>query len=238
MKTMKYFIFLISLTACHNNKTTKSSTNEPVVTNASKTIKQTDTSSFKAYKLIGDYFITDTGYFNIGIGDGVYGVVKENNRLVDTIELGYGIKRIDDVRYIYHTVIGDGLVGKGDANPKYKKSIMANLGSYTVVRKDKKELLNKLTRYFDDYYSSPSVINHRIYYWQIKKIDTNGKIRVSAAEYDFTTKRTNDQFIMNDILETDDSGYFPSPYQKNDTIYFDAGKNKLMKYSKDFKRYN
>jgi hypothetical protein len=189
--------------------------------------------TYKSY----NYRYTDTGFFNIVIGDGLFVVLKRNDKLVDTIDLGYGINQIEGDRFLYHTILGEGIATHDDANSKYKKSIMASLGNYTIITNSTKELLNKLTPDFDDYYSSPSVINHRVYYWEIKKLDTTGRIKVSAAEFDPIKKTTKSHFIMDDVLETDDNGYYPMPYLKNDTIYFDAGK-KILKVSKDFKLYN
>lgn len=227
---------MLSLASCRHDKGGNTAAKSDTVHSRHETNKK-DT-SFKPYKIADNYLVTDTGYFNIGIGDGVYAVIKRNNKLIDTIALVYGLSQVQDDLYLYYTVKGYGVAKSEDANPQYKKSIMANLGDYTLINNDKKELLNKLTPDFDDYFSSPSVVSNKICYWQIKKLDSTGKIKVSAAMFDPQGLKTLSHYIMDDFLETDDSGYYPQPYTKNDTIYFNAGKDKLMKFSKTFQSYN
>ncbi|HEY4325790.1 MAG TPA: hypothetical protein VGN20_17480 [Mucilaginibacter sp.] len=241
MKKLVYILlFSLSLFSCQNDKGKQLATSEKKIEvrlHSMKEAKNQDT-IFKPHKLISDFYITDIGYYDITIGDGIYAVIKRNNILVDTIDSDYSIKQIDDNKFIYQTISGNGPASKEDANPKYKKSISASLGDYTIFSNGKKELLNTLTPDFDDYFSSPAIINQHIFYWKIKRIDSTGKIAVSAAEFDPITRKTRSFYLLEDYLETDDDGYFPRPYIKNDTIYFDAGKNKLMRFSKDFKIYN
>jgi hypothetical protein len=236
MKNSWFSILLLPLAACHNDKSKMTASKAD--TNVNKVEVKIKNILFKPYLLKADYYVTDTGYFNIGIGDGVYAVIKKDEKLIDTIALAYGINHIQGDQFLYYTINGEGPAKNEDANPKYKKSIMASLGNYTIISNAKKELLTNMTPDFDDYFSSPSAINGNIYYWQIKKIDSSGQIKVSAAEFDPITKQTKSLFLMNDYLETDDSGYFPQPYSNKDTIYFNAGKDKIIKFSKDFKSYN
>lgn len=236
MKRLKYLLFLLPFfVGCRNNEKTKLAVAKKNVSQeASKAYKKQPDTTFASY----NYHFTDTGYYNTGIGDGVYVVLKRKGKLIDTIDLYYGVKQIYGDKFLYYKIRGGGPASKGDSNPQYKKSINASPDHYIIVADNRNELLNNLTPDFDDYFSSPAIVDHRIYYWRIKKIDSADHIRVSAAEYDPATKKTYDHFIMNDILETDDGGYFPQPYSKNDTIYFMAGDDKLKKFSKDFKPYN
>ncbi len=235
VKTLKYLILLLPLIACHNDKgktvAIKSDTIRTIVEASKK-----DT-SFKPYAIAINYLVTDTGYYDAGIGDGAYAVIKLNNKLVDTIDLGYGMNRIDSSVYLYSIIVGLGPADKGIADPKYKKSINAAWGKYMIVENGKKEQLNKLTPGVDDYFSSPSIIANKIYYWQIKRLDSVGGISVSAAVFNPKTNKTISHYLQNDVLDTDDSGHFQLPYLKNDTIYFEA-LGKLMKFSKELKAYN
>ena len=236
MKIFKYLILILPITACRHDKgkvtLVKSDTTPAKVEVPKKHF------SFKPYTIADDFLVTDTGYYDEGIGNGVYAVIKSNNVLVDTIDLGYGMNRIDSGMYLYNQIIGRGPTPKDEANSDYRESISASWGDYILFKSGKKEHLNKLTQDFDDYFSSPSVLDGKICYWQIKKLDSTGSIKVSAAQFDPVTHTTISHYLLNDVLETDDSGYFSQPYQKNDTIYFDAGKDKLMKFSKAFQSYN
>jgi len=236
MGTSKYLVLLLLLTACHNKEKNKITVKTDSTT--STTEVKTQKTPFVPYMLKAGYQVTDTGYYNITIGDGVYAIIKKDNKLVDTIDLSYGIQQVKDDQYLYYTIKGRGSANKEDANSNYKNSIMASLGDYTLITNEKKDYLKNIAPDFDSYFSSPAAINGAVYYWQIKRKDSSGNVSVSAAEYNPSTKQTVNYYIGPDILDTDDSGYFPLPYIKDDTIYFDAGKNKVKKFSKDFKAYN
>jgi len=148
------------------------------------------------------------------------------------------MKQISTDIFLYYTIKGEGAVKLKDSNQPFKKSIMASPGNYTLISSLSKSLLVNRSPLFDNYFSSPTIINGRIYYWPIKQIDSTGKIKVYAAEFDPRSNKCVKYFVMDDILETDDSGYLPLPYMENDTIYFEATTNKKMKFSKDFKPYN
>ncbi len=240
MKKVVYIFGLLVLFACKSKTKsvlTDTTSSKSITTETSNKTDKLPT--ITPYKMNGDYTVIDTGFFDASVSEGTYAVVQRNGKLADTIDKYYGIKEIDTDDYLYFTISNTGPLDKG-MSPKagYKNSISGSLGNYIIVINGKKQYLNKLIRDFDDYFSSPSVIDHKIYFWQLKKLDKDGKISVSAAEYNPVSKSLKSSYIKNDIIETDDSGYFPYPYLKEDTLYFDAGKDKLMKFSKDFKAYN
>ncbi|HAL80939.1 MAG TPA: hypothetical protein DCO83_00880 [Mucilaginibacter sp.] len=185
------------------------------------------------YKLNEDYTVIDTGEYSNGPMGGSYAIIKRNGIVADTIDRGFGIKPISKGFYLYCV-----LNRSNDPEGESEHALSLDIGRYLMIINNSKVALKNLSEKFDDYFSSPEVINHKIYYWQINPKDSTGKVGISAAEYDPAKKTTKSHFIMDGVLDTDDSDYFPLPYTKNDTIYFDAGKDKLMKFSKDFKSYN
>lgn len=234
MKKIEYLIFIIFFAACSNGHM---SATEVIKTVTADTVNEgVKHAKFKEYKLNSDYTVIDTGkYSNDGpMSGGTYAIIKKNGILADTIDLYFGVQDLGDQTYLYHTL-------KDATEPGEKQSkedLILDVKKYLLITNNHKSTLKELIPDFDDYFSSPAVINLRIYYWQIKKIDTAGKYKILAAEYSPLKKETKNYYLKDDYIETDDSGYFPQPYSKNDTIYFDAGKDKLTKFSKDFKRYN
>jgi len=144
------------------------------------------------------------------------------------------MKELGNKTYFYHKLEQE----IGSTEYDFKRTLMLQEGNFFLITNDKKTAFNNLTSGFDDYFSSPSVINRKIYFWSLDKIDTVGTLKVSATEFDPFTRKAKSYFLLNDILETDDSNHFSLPYIKNDTIYFVAGKDKLMKFSKTFQSYN
>ena len=237
MKSIFYVCGLLVFFGC------KSKTNDSVADTTVGSVNLINTIATKAttftpYKLNVDYLVTDTGFFDAVVSEGTYAVVQRNKKLADTIDKSFSIQKIANDTYLYLTITGTGPLEKGiSGKSSYKNSIMGSFGNYFIVRNGEKKQLNNLVQDFDDYFSSPYVIGNKIYFWQLKTLDKNGKKKISAAEYNPITKTLKSYYIKDDYLETDDSGYFPYPYSKNDTIYFDAGEAKLMKYSKEFKPY-
>lgn len=239
MKVLLYITCIILLAGCGGKKATKAVDALPPkqqVTGSDTAIKP---AKFKPYKLIDGFMVTDTGYADAVVMGGTYAVVFKNGALLDTIEKGFGIQKIMDGMYFYQLVSSNGTLEDGRApHSDASNAINASFDAYRILTNGKKQDLSTLAPDFSDYFSSPYIINNKIYYWQIKKIDTTGNNSISAAEYDPLTKKTISHYLFNDYIETDDSGYFGYPYLKNDTIYFDAGADKIKKISKDFKLYN
>lgn len=178
---------------------------------------------FKPYKLIDNFIVADTGYFDFGLGDGTYAVVKKDNKLLDTIDQQYGIQKISKDIYLYLVIDGksiltdkeneDGVVG----NNCYKKSIFANIGDFIILNKGNKISLNNKAEDFG-WFANPAIINQKIYYWKVSEAGTNN--RVFAAMFDPLTLKTTSHYLFNDFIETDDGGYFESPQSSNGQIIF------------------
>ncbi|MDB4918751.1 hypothetical protein [Mucilaginibacter sp.] len=238
MKTTSYILSFFILCSCKSKNTAalKDTTSNTSTTVTETLKKERPKVKITPYKIYDDYTVIDTGeYSNEGpMTGGSYAIIKNNREVVDTIDLYYGMKELGNKTYFYHKLEHEMGSTEGDS----KKTLMLQEGNFFLITNNKKTAFDNLTSSFDDYFSSPNVINQKIYFWKLEKIDTVGTLKVSATEFDPFTRKTQSYFLLNDVLETDDSNYFPLPYIKNDTIYFDAGKDKLMKFSKDFKAYN
>ena len=238
MKKICYIFCSLALVACKSNKKSVATDTVANLTRSETTSKHKDASHFTItpYKLIDHFMVIDTGqYSNDGpMTGGSYAIVKKNEVVIDTIDLDYGMKKLGNKTYFYHKLERE----LGSTEYESKKTLMLQEGNFFLITNNKKTAFNNLTSSFDDYFSSPNVINQKIYFWKLDKIDTIGTLKVSATEFDPFTRKIKSYFLLNDTLETDDSNHFPSPYFKNDTIYFDAGKDKLIKFSKTFQSYN
>ncbi|MBV8388236.1 MAG: hypothetical protein JO080_00395 [Mucilaginibacter sp.] len=239
MKRICYLFCSLALVACKSNRKSVVSDSVANLTGPKTSIsKNKDAAHFTItpYELIDDYMVIDTGeYSNEGpMTGGSYAIIKKNGVVVDTIDLDYGMKGLGNKTYFYHKLEHE----MGSIEDDSNKTLMLQEGNFFLITNNKKTAFNSLTTSFDDYFSSPNVINQKIYFWKLDKIDTVGTLKVSAAEFDPSTHKTKSLFLLNDVLDTDDSNNFPLPYIKNDTIYFDAGKDKLIKFSKTFQSYN
>jgi hypothetical protein len=232
MKSIGYLICIIILAAC-NSKNKPTGATQAGAVDAKK--KSGQPTVFKAYQINSVYTAIDTGkYSNDGpMSGGSYAIIQKNGTIADTINLNYGIKEINAGTYLYQT-----LKPEKERHQKLSKGELAMAeGNYILITGDAKLLLKDKTQNFDDYFSSPSAINNKIYFWQLEKGAPDDKMKISAAEFDIATGKTANHFLLNDVLDTDDSGYFPQPYLDKDTIIFTMDGIKKWKFSSQFKAY-
>ncbi|MCC8407372.1 hypothetical protein LJ707_00405 [Mucilaginibacter sp. UR6-1] len=240
-KHIIYILSLILFAACKGKQTSAQS--DSLLFDTAPVLPKIDTSkkaiskdtAFKPYTVINDFIITDTGYFDFGLGEGTYAVVKKDNKLLDTIDQQYGIQKISNDVYLYLVIDGksiltnkeneDGMVG----NNHYKKSIFANIGDFIILNKGNKISLNNKAEDFG-WFANPAIINQKIYYWKVSEAGTNN--RVFAAMFDPLILKTTSHYLFNDLIETDDGGYFESPQSYNGQVIFQF-KGKRYKFSPD-----
>jgi hypothetical protein len=238
MKTTRYLFYcsILALYACEDRSKKSAMDSSELTTVDTLTLKS---NSFTPYRLNESYMVVDTGCFDAMVYSGQYAVIKRNGYPADTIDLGVGMQKIGHNSYFFASVTDTAPPDdETSGNTDCKKIIKGDIGNYFVIKNGAKQKLNTLVSDFSDYFSSPWVLNGKIYFWQIKTINRDSASVVSAAEYNPATKTLNTHFIKNDFIETDDPGYFTSPFLKNDTIYFYFGENESKKFSADFKPYN
>ena len=241
MKVKLYLFCLLILAACKSNA--KSNSTDTVNTLKVKTDtsfhKQAKHFTIAPYKLIDDYMVTDAGYVDATENEGTYAVIQKGGKLVDAIEKGFGIQKLGNDNFLYFTITDTSPIDKRmSSNVGYKNAISGSFGKYILMSGGKKQPLATLTSDFYDEFSSPRVIEGKIYFWQIKKQQSSDLNKISSAEYDPISHSTQSHYLFDDDMGTDDIGYFPDPYLKNDTIYFNSGNDRVIKFSKDFKSYN
>jgi len=229
MRTLCYLLCLLLFVACKSNKkgsVADSTARTPIAIG-----------SITPYALNKDYTVIDTGsYGDDGpMAGGHYLVITKNKSVVDTIDLCFGMKELADNVYLYQNIRSTAPL----SGMKLKHNeLWANTADYLIIDDGHKTPLSKMLFDFDNYFSSPSIIGKKLYYWHLNKADSLGTFKVSAAQFNPVTKQTKRFYLFNDALGTDDSGYFCPPYVKNDTVYFSGGNGQIKKFTKGFEPYN
>jgi hypothetical protein len=223
-------LFLISCKGNNNAMTDTVKTDSATKIDAKR-------NSFTPYKLVDDYIVVDTGrYENEGpMGGAIYAIVKKNSLLVDTIDLYFGMKKIKSGLYLYQKLSHE----RGSSIKDTIGLLAMDTDKYFLITGDTKKEFNTMSPNFDDYFSSPNVINSKVYYWALDRSDTVGNkpYKISAVQYDPVDKKSRTEFLFADYLETDNSGHFANPYIKKDTIYFYQTDKNVWKLSPDFNLY-
>jgi hypothetical protein len=151
-----------------------------------------------------EYVLSDSLEFSDMISGGTAKVLKVNNRLIDTICTFFGVQSIGKSTIVYQKVE---IRGKSEYGDSYE----GNFSDYIVYKQGKKSLLRKSLSFFDDWFSSPSIINGRIYYWGLKHQNNSDSLSIYAMRYNFLNGKTESLILFTDLLETDNPGFFYPP---------------------------
>jgi hypothetical protein len=117
-----------------------------------------------------------------------------------------------------------------------KNKISASPGQYLLIEASaRKSAVGKLAPNFDDYFSSPSVIENKIYYWSLQLLDSVGSYHVSAAQFNPTDGKVKFSHLFDDNIATDYRYYFAPPELKGDRIRFYLNDNQNWSFTRDFK---
>lgn len=177
---------------------------------------------------INNYFtVVDTGGY--ALNQLKYAILENREGFVDTIDLAFGIPQVENNQFLYIKVYSYA----GAISLPHQLS--ANPGQYTLFAPPQnKKVLKKLSPGFDDYFSSPSVIQKKIYFWQLSKTDSSDVLyNISAAEYNPETSTTKQHFLFKDSVATDLREYFPAPVLSRAEIRFNF-KKQNWNFNTDF----
>jgi hypothetical protein len=215
---MKYSIltfFLMSIISCSNSSQDyKSTVNEN-----------------KSKNQLNDFKVLKSGFFWNELEEGKFQIIKFKDFSIDSIDTYFGIHTLKGDALIYLTITKD----ETDEIRFNKDTIYGSIEKYILFRNKSKESVKNLTKYFDDYFSSPNCIDDKLYFWGIKynpKIDSISKIY--ASEFNPLTNKTASIYLFDDDLGTDFRGYFREPYIKNNKIIFESNENQKWTFNKDF----
>ncbi|WP_157799150.1 hypothetical protein [Mucilaginibacter auburnensis] len=233
MKTVCYLFYCSILVAfgCRGKSPAMVSDSTKVVS-ALDTVGENVTTGFKPYTLAENYIVTDTGFFDFDIGDGTYAVVKQQGRLIDTIDKYYGFQPLSKGAYAYYAIEGS---GQSKTEAKNSKSILADISHFMIITGNKKIDVTRNAPYFG-WFANPSILKNSVYYWEVK--EQKDSYKIFAAKFDPKTRLTNSFYLFNSFIDSDDGGYFAMPYLRGDTICFEHNDGKITKFSPDFKSYN
>jgi len=171
--------------------------------------------------------VIDTGEYTNGPMDGLYAIVKREDQ-TDTIDLGVGMQIVSEHVYLYQ------LLHAG--TPDEPGEFVLETGDYILNTNNKTIKLSSIVKHFSNYFSSPQAIDGKIYFWQLIEKDKNATMKVFAAQFDPLTNKTKSHYLLDDELDTDDSGHYPEPYknQKGDSILFNLNVNQTWRFTSAF----
>ncbi|WP_448698863.1 hypothetical protein ACFGVR_18440 [Mucilaginibacter sp. AW1-3] len=224
-------IFVIAGCTTHSVK-------QPVYTDTPQTIvSQTSIDTIKKavkkhtaitpYQLNDDYMVIDTGRYTNGPMEGLYAIVKRENK-TDTIDLGVEMQKVSNHVYLYQ------LLHAG--TPDNSGEFVLETGNYILNTNNQTVKFASIVKHFDNYFSSPQAIDGKIYFWQLIDKGNNATMKVFAAQFDPSTNQTKSHYLLDDDLDTDDSGHYASPHKnkRGDSILFELNVSQTWRFTSSF----
>lgn len=213
-----FYCILLSFGCSQNNNKSETESTDTVT----KIVE--DSTNFKSLK---------SGTFWNELEEGKFEIITNEKKFLDTIDKDWSFTKIQDNSYFYLKV-------SEDENQNHfnlgKDTLYGSVDHFILYEKNEKKSIKDFTRNFNDYFSSPSLINNKIYFWGMELYDSAKYIyKVYASELDLISKKSKHHLIFEDEIATDNKGYFPAPSLKKDKIVFQFDENQKWYFSKEFK---
>ena len=153
---MKYFTFsllLIIVVSCSNLSQDSKSEKK-------KDQKKNELNNFKVIK---------SGVFWNELDEGKFEIIINESGFLDTIDKNWGFLKIKDDSYFYLQISKDEI---SDNFKLGKDSIYGLKGHFILYEDNNRKLIKDFTSNFSDYFSAPSLINSKLYFWGMELSDS------------------------------------------------------------------
>lgn len=160
------------------------------------------------------YTIRDSGAYANAVSGGEYAVLLRNGAVVDSIDLFFGLQRLNNgtivflpvESYVDEDIVEDGVTAM-------------DITKHVLYHGNRRDTLASLLPHFDDRFSSPSVIGGVLYYWGLEKAVTSG-YKLHAVRYDALANSIVTRPLFESELETDNRGHLTPPQPVAGMIQF------------------
>lgn len=175
------------------------------------------------------YTLRDTAAYANEVSGGDYAVLLRNGKVVDSIDLFFGLQRLNTGTAVFLPVesYADEVI--------VEEGVAAMFTTRHVLDHGKRrDTLASMLPDFDDHFSSPSVLGGVLYYWGLKKTPEGGYV-LHAVRYDALTGSIAARPLFESQLETDNRGHLAPPTNDAGTILFETF-GRAFRVSRDWKR--
>lgn len=172
------------------------------------------------------YTLGDTAQYGNAIGSSHYAVLRRDGRILDSIDLFFGIQRLNTGSVVFLPVEpydpqGE-LLDEGVSPMEIGKHVI-----YDRARRRRITLASFLP-HFDDYFSSPAVWGGVLYYWGVERSSVTDLRKLHAVRYDAAARRIDSRFLFESEMATDNRAYLAPPEPVAGMIRFETFDNTLF----------
>ena len=157
--------------------------------------------------------LSDSLPFEDMITSGSATILRIGGRIADTIDASFGVHAVGESNLLYQKV-------EISSYSENSHSYQGTYSDYILYHQGKRSPLRKYLRYFDDWFSSPTIIQGRLFYWGLRRMKGLDSLSIYAMRYDFSQRKLVSCLLFTDVLETDNPGFFYQPQQDKKGFLF------------------
>jgi hypothetical protein len=161
----------------------------------------------------GIYTLRDTTVYENEVSSGEFALLVRNGRIVDSVDLHFGVHRLNSGTVVFLPIKTSGI------SEDFRELAATKHVAYDGNRR---VLLTSFLPHFDDYFSSPAILDGLLYYWGMEQKGVIGKYKLHAIRYDALSRRIDSRFLFEAELATDYSGYLGRPTAQAGMILFET----------------
>lgn len=160
------------------------------------------------------YTLRDTVEYDSGPVGGWYTYLYHRGTLIDSVDVNFGIHRLGKNKVVFLPV------GADSSSELGQEEQYVDILNHVVADGRSRTPLKQFVPHLDDYFSSPTVIDNRLYYWGLLPTEEDRKYRLMAMRYHFTSGKLDSTFLAIEPVETDDRGYLSEPVRIKNEIHY------------------
>lgn len=154
------------------------------------------------------FTLRDTTDYETFAGGGRYALLYHGDALTDTVDLAFGVPVLDSGKILFLPV------ARSSGDPPAEDWF--TIGHHVLFDGESRTRIGELVPHFKPGFSSPVVIDNRLYYWGIRESD--GKLH--AMRYDFSGDDLDSTSLGADVLGTDFRFNLRPPERRDDRIVY------------------
>jgi hypothetical protein len=161
-----------------------------------------------------EYVLRDSVAYTSSVYGGRLALLYRNDRFLDSVDVRFGIPSVPG-GILFLPVRSEEEEGIG---------ILTAFTRYVLFDGATRRELAEFLPAFDDHFSSPAVIESRLWYWGFRE-DSTGALEVHAMRHDFRSDSTQGTYLFRGPVATDDPYHFRPPERADDReVRFEAGR--------------
>jgi hypothetical protein len=171
------------------------------------------------------YTVTDTSDWATMIEEGKRAVLRAGGTIIDTVDVAFGVHAVGRDSLVFLPVVAYDL---DSAQRSQVNGPPAAPEEHVLCTPSGRRALSAILPHFNSGFSSPAVIDSTVYYWGLRLLDANGRLRLYAMRFAPRTPRVDSVFLREETPATDFRYFYGPPIEQEGAIVFEGGEARAM----------